>query len=640
MPHYLQILLALVLIVAILYFAETVIVPLALAVLLTFVLTPLVVYAQRLGLRRVPATLLVILATLLVFGLVGWGVWTQVSSLSRELPAHRAQMRAKMAELWGAGKGPVSHLTSAFHDITAAHPGKGRKKGMAKVIVKSAKRPVVVAPRVAVKKSGQRLSLVTAVLEPVFTAGLVLVFVVFMLIKREDLRNRLIGLLGHGQLTGTTRVLVMSAERVSRLLLTQLCINACFGSAFGLALLIIGVPYWFLWGFLAGLLRFIPYVGTWIAAAMPILLSFAMSPGWVQPLLVLGVFAALDLTTSNVVEPLMFGHSAGVSPVALLVAAVFWTWIWGPLGLVLSTPLTVCMVVLGQHVPRLRFLALLLGEEPALDPYVSYYQRLLAGDDREAREVAETYVEAEGAGTAPDKLFIPALLRARRDRQSAGLTAEDENFIFDSTREILVNIRTQAAKKAAQAAADALAKGGKGDAEGDAELADAQGAAATPEAQEAVRSVIIGCPSHHRAEELVLTMLADSLERRQCRVDIISTRALPSEIEQRVADEEARVVFIAILPPGGVVQTRYLCRRLHRKFPHLVIIVGYWGHTSNFDRLLVHLRASGASYVTTSLQQSETQIRSSLSLKAPLTPLAPAPGLAERPGPAPAVATA
>lgn len=610
MPRYLQILLALVLTIAILYFAKTVIVPLALAVLLTFVLTPLVVFGQRLGLRRVPAALLVILITLLVFGLVGWGVWAQVSSLSRELPAHRAQMRAKMAELWGSGKGPVSHLTDAFHDITGTHAAKAGK-AVPKVIVKSNRRPVVVAPRVAAKKSSNRLSMVYAVMEPAADAGLVLVFVVFMLIKREDLRNRLIGLLGHGQLTGTTRVLVLSAERVSRLLLTQLCINACFGSAFGLALLIIGVPYWFLWGFLAMLLRFIPYVGTWIAASMPILLSFAISPGWVQPLLVLGVFAALDLTTSNAVEPLLFGHSAGVSPVALLVAAVFWTWIWGPVGLVLSTPLTVCLVVLGQHVPRLRFLALLLGEEPALDPHVSYYQRLLAGDEREAREVAEAYVAAEGAETLPDKVLIPALLRARRDRQRAGLTAEDENFIFDSTRDILEGIRKRAAKEAVEASA----------------TADPATPAPAEDTSRVVpelgRSLIIGCPAHHRVEELVLTMLANSLERRQCRVDIISTRALPSEIESRVAEEDARVVFVAIVPPGGVVQARYLCRRLHRKFPHLVIIVGYWGRTSNFDRLLVHMRAAGASYVTTSLLQSQTQIWSALSAKPPVTPSAP-----------------
>ena len=181
------------------------------------------------------------------------------------------------------------------------------------------------------------------------------------------------------------------------------------------------MPYWFLWGFLAVLLRFIPFVGSWMAALLPVVLSFAIAPGLVQPLLVLGVFIVLELLTANVAEPVLFGHSTGVSPVALLVAAAFWAWVWGPIGLVLSTPLTVCLVVLGQHVPRLKFLSLLLGDQPALAPDVNYYQRLLAGDALEAAQVAGEYAAAKGREHVPDEVFVPALSRARRDRENAGL---------------------------------------------------------------------------------------------------------------------------------------------------------------------------------------------------------------------------
>ncbi len=281
------------------------------------------------------------------------------------------------------------------------------------------------------------LSMAGTVLEPVASAGLILILLTFMLIKREDLRNRVIGLLGHSRLTGTTRIIVESADRISRLLLMQLVVNSGFGVLFGAGLLLIGVPYWFLWGFLAMLLRFIPYIGSWIAAALPLLLSFAIAPGWVQPLLVLGVFVGLDLVTGNVVEPLLFGHSTGVSPVALLVAAVFWTWVWGPVGLVLSTPLTVCLVVLGQHIPRLRFLSLLLGDQPALAPHIGFYQRLLAGDRAEAFGIAHAYAVTHGRDHVGDEVIVPALRLARRDREEAGLTAEDETALFTTTLSIL-----------------------------------------------------------------------------------------------------------------------------------------------------------------------------------------------------------
>ena len=344
--------LTLILAIGALYAGRSVILPLALSVLLAFILTPLVVAVQRRGLQRVPAVLVVLVLSLVVMSGVGYGVGSQVSKLANQLPEYIQAATGKINKLKSSGGG---QLSKAMQALQGAGDAADKKPSPEEAATKT-----VIVQTQQTSAFDRLSSLAIAVLEPLADAALIFVLVAFMLIRREDLRNRIIGLLGHGRLTGTTRVFVESAERISRLLLMQLCVNTGFGSLFGLVLLVFGVPYWFLWGFLTVLLRFIPYVGSWIAAMLPVLLSFAVAPGWTQPLEVLGSFFVLDLITGNVVEPLLFGHSTGVTPVALLVAAIFWTWVWGPMGLVLSTPLTVCLVVMGQNIPSLRFLSLLM----------------------------------------------------------------------------------------------------------------------------------------------------------------------------------------------------------------------------------------------------------------------------------------
>ena len=232
------------------------------------------------------------------------------------------------------------------------------------------------------------------------SAGLVIVLVIFMLIQREDLRNRLIRLVGYGRLTFTTRALEEAGQRISRYLLMQTIINSSFGLAVGLALYLIGVPYAVLWGFLAAVLRFIPYVGPFAAAIMPSALSLAVFEGWLWPILVVGIFVALELICNMVLEPLLYAESAGVSGVGLLVAVAFWTWLWGPVGLVLATPLTVCVVVLGKYVPGMDFIGVLMSDQPAMESNISYYQRLLAMDQAEAAEIVEEHLKTHPAGTA------------------------------------------------------------------------------------------------------------------------------------------------------------------------------------------------------------------------------------------------
>jgi predicted PurR-regulated permease PerM len=575
-PAYLQNLVGLVLIVAILYLAKSVIVPLALAVLLTFILTPIVIVVQRRGLKRIYAVLVVVVCAFLLFGVVSWGVLVQVRTLANDLPTHTAEINQKLASLRGSD-GTIAKLLQMVRDISAGPEKKTEAADNDNKDINDAKQVIVAQPETS--SSFERLfHMVIPVLEPLATAGLVLILLIFMLIKREDLRNRLIGLVGHGRLIGTTRVFVDAAQRLSRFLLNQLLVNAGFGLLFGLGLFALGVPYAFLWGFLTTVLRFVPYVGTWMAAAFPLILSFAVAKTWTQPILVLAFFGVLDLITANVVEPLLFGRSTGVSPIALLVAAAFWTWIWGPIGLVLSTPLTVCLVVLGQHVPRLKFLTLLLGDQPGLPPHVGYYQRLLARDEKEARDVIQQYVLAHGRDKVYDDVFLPALALARRDRKHGGLTVDEEDYIYQETRKILDGLSEPASLPAG-------------------------------EGQKAVSALVLGCPAHHEAEELSLQMLAHLLQPSGCQLDGITTKVLPSQIETRIEQERPALVFLAVLPPGGLVQARYLCKRLRKRFADLTIVVGYWGQTRNFDKLLVSLRLAGAAYVTTSLLQSRSQIQ-------------------------------
>lgn len=568
-------LVGLVLAVAILYLAKAVIVPLALAVLLTFILTPIVIAVQRRGLKRIYAVLLVVLVAFLLFGGIGWGVGLQLSGLARDLPTHSEEINRKLAGLRGSGDDTLSRLFRMIEEI-----GKGMEKTSDLGDDKdNDKAKLVVIAQPEKPSNFERLSkFVIPVLEPLASAGLVLILIVFMLIKREDLRNRLIGLLGQGRLIGTTRVFVDAAQRLSRFLLNQLLVNASFGLCFGIGLFALGVPYAFLWGFLTAVLRFVPYVGTWTAASFPLILSFAVSTNWTQPILVLAFFGVLGAITANAVEPLLFGRSTGVSPIALLVAAAFWTWIWGPIGLVLSTPLTVCLVVLGQHVPRFKFLTLLLGDQPGLPPHAIYYQRLLARDGKEAKDVAQHYAREHGLEKVYDDVFLPALTLARRDRKEGGLTVDEEAFIYQTTREIL----------------DGLPQG-------------------TADAVASRRVLILGCPAHHEAEELSLHMFAQLLEATGCRVEVTSTKTLPSQIEARIERDKPALVFVAILPPGGVVQARYLCKRLRNRFADMPILVGYWGETRSFDKLLVRLRSAGAAYVTTSLLQSRSQIEALVS---------------------------
>lgn len=568
--------------VVVLYTAQTVLIPIALATLIAFILAPLVTGLQRRGLKRVFAVLLVTVLGFSCMGLTGWVVTAQVNQLATDVNK-KADLAGKVKALQSGGGG----FFKKYFDIGAtvaealkpAEPEEPRAEPLHVVVDNQEPSGVAVLSRIA-----------GPLLEPLATAGLVVVLVLFMLMWREDLRNRIFLLLGHGRLTRATKALDDAGQRISRFLLMQLTVNACFGLALSVGLLVLGVPSPFLWGVLAGALRFIPYLGTWLAAAFPLVISFVTSetsPVWLKPVEVLGVFLALELVTFNVVEPLLFSHSTGVSPVALLVAAAFWTWLWGPIGLLLSTPLTSCLVVLGKYVPNLEFLDVLLGDEPALDPKFTYYQRLLARDPDEAADVVEEHLKTHPLPTVYDDVLLPAVVRARRDAEEDLITPEEEEFVYQVTGDVLSEL------VATQQQIHQIATTDK-------PLADAK--------DEPTAVIVVGCPAQTQADGLAVAMFAQLVETTRCHVDIIPAGALAAEVVMRVQDQQPALVFIAALPPGGLARTRYLCKRLRSQCPDLKIAVCRWGARDSADKAVARLKDAGADFVAFSLAESREQV--------------------------------
>ena len=351
-----------VLVVAVLYWAQAVLVPVSLAILLTFVLTPPVIWLQR-RIGRTPAVLLVVTLVFSALGLSAWAITRQMGSLSSDLITYRTNIREKIRDVRGAGRGgSVERLQSTLESIKQDMGVPTEPRG-------TSSQPVVVS-----NDPTPGLGWLGPFVAPASTAGFVIVLVLFMLLEREDLRNRLIGLIGHGHLAVTTKAFDEAGSRVSRQLLLQTLVNAIYGAISALGLWLFGVPYPLFWGAAGAGLRFIPYVGPLTASVGPFLISLAALPGWTRPLEVAGFYVLLELFTNLVLETVLYAGAAGVSQVALLVAVAFWTWLWGPLGLLMATPLTVCLVVVGKHVPGLKFVATLLSDTPALARY-GYYQR-------------------------------------------------------------------------------------------------------------------------------------------------------------------------------------------------------------------------------------------------------------------------
>ena len=562
-------------VIAALYWGQGVLIPVALASLLTFLLSPLVSGLERLGLARFRAgrAIAVALVVALVFSALGattWIIAQQVLALGSELPNYRGNLMRKITDLRVAGRsGGLAAAQSTAKQVLGELQKGEVPKGESKPV------PVVVRSDVGIWQ-------LPKILEFLGGSAFLLVLVVFMLIEQHEIRNRFIRLIGHGRLASATRALDEAADRISRYLVAQTIVNAAYGTALGLGLYFIGLPYAMMWGFLAFSLRFIPYLGPPMAAVGPVVLSLAIFSDWQRPLITVGLFLAVELITYIGLEPLMYGHSIGVSQVALLVALAFWTWLWGPIGLALGTPLTVCLVVLGKHVPALGFISVMMTDEPALPVDVSYYQRLLARDSTEGAEILDGYLADHSLEQAYDEVLVRALSRAKRDRDAQRVSDEEVHSVYEAGRETVEKLSARRHE--------------------DLEEGDTIESTSVEEAP-----LVLGCPAADEGDEVALLMFGRLLRSADCTLEIVPASALSGEIVSLVGERKPTVVVIGAVAPEGLAQARYLCKRLRARFPDLKVIVGRWGEMAGEgDR--ASLLEAGADAVASTLVQSRDQL--------------------------------
>lgn len=578
-----------------LYWAQVVFIPIALAIFLAFLMNPLVRIVERRGLGRIPSVIVVVFLAALALGGLGLLIGGEVAALTARLPDYTANVREKIKSLRELGAGS-ERLGQMIEDVR----GELNSKLLAKQEEGVSDKP----PMAGVGASGQPATVVVQPDKPSWLAwlpgylgsamaflvglGLALILVVFMLLSREDLRNRFLRLVGNRRMSFTTKAVDEAGHRISRYLLMQLVVNGTYGLALSLGLWVLDVEHALLWGFLAAVLRYLPYIGPWIAALFPVSISLAMSESWFQPLAVMGLFVVLELVSNNVMEPWLYGHSMGVSAVAQLVSAAFWTFLWGPIGLVLSAPLTVCLLVLGKHVPHLGFLEVLLGDEPALAPDVTYYQRLLARDQDDAAQLVLEHAKASPPEQIYDDLLVPALTYARRDRERDEITEADEQFILQGTREIMEDLGE---RRSAAALADTAASSPDG-----------------AEAPAPPRLHLLVCPARDEVDRLAAEMLRLLLDPARWEVEVAAVETLTTELVNALAEEGPALVCIAALPPGGLAHTRYLCKRLRARFPGMQILVGRWGLTGNIEANREQLREAGADQLATTLLETRSHL--------------------------------
>ncbi len=418
--------------VVILHFGEDVLMPVTLASLLAFVLAPLVNLLRRAHLGRVPSVLLGVILAICVLVAIGGVIGTQIADLSTQLPKYASAIEAKVSAIQHLTVGRISHLADRF----GAHHGAAAGSPMALPALTPAA-PAAAAPAPATSPMKLLMTYLSPVLSPIATLGIVFVVAVFALLQREDLRDRLIRLIGSDDLHRTTVAMDEGGRRLSRYYVTQLSINTAFGIIVGIGLWIIGVPNPVLWGVLSTLLRFVPYVGSFIAALLPMALAAAVEPGWSMMLWTAALYIGLETLTGQIIEPMVYGHSTGLSPFSVVVAAIFWSWLWGPIGLILSTPLTLCLVVMGRHVEKLKFLDILLGDRPALTPVESFYQRILAGDADETQDHAELLLKERSLCTYYDEVALKGLQLAANDAQRGVLNHEQLERVKRTIKEVV-----------------------------------------------------------------------------------------------------------------------------------------------------------------------------------------------------------
>lgn len=542
-------------VVVVVYFAKDIFLPLAIAMLVTFALSPLATRLRKLGLPHLPSVLLVVATAFVAIGLFILVVASQLGVLAQNLPTFQANIITKVENLREAGSenGIIARLstmiTAINNEIGAAVPAQGASTTT--VTADQTPMPVEVIENQSPFTMLQNL--VLPLISPIATVGLVIVVVIFMLLEREDLRDRFIKLVGSNDLHRTTQVLQDAGQRVAQYLLVQLLVNVIYAIPIGVGLWLIGVPNATLWGLLTLVLRFVPYIGSLLAAAFPLFLAFAVSPDWSAVIWTIVLFATVEGITSNVIEPHLYGSRTGVSPLAIIVSAIFWTWLWGPLGLVMSTPLTVCLVVLGRHIPQFELFDILFGDDPILAPHARLYQRLLVGDGLEATFRAEESLETQYLSEYYRDVGIPALLIAQNDYARGVLTSEQQRQLAEAVHTMVADLAEVVTSELEEMTADA-------------DRTDPTLPAVTPAGQ-GFRVICVGGRS--TLDDAAAAMLAQTLAAEGAGVALGTHTDLAPSRFRSLATSEHDCLVLAYLDAAPSRASLLHIRRIKRAAPHL-----------------------------------------------------------------------
>lgn len=576
--------------ILILYYGSSVLMPLALAGLLSFVLTPAIRLLKQAGIPKVPAVIAVVVISIAAIGGVGVVVGGQISDLLERIPSYEYNLLKKVSSVRSASveSGVLERARSTLDDLQAELSRSDSGKRSALPVAPdgtAAVKPIPVEihqpPEPVLDKT---VSLIRPLISPLATTGLIVLFLFFILAQREDLRDRFLRLAGKGDLQRTTVALDDAGDRLSRFFIIQGLLNASFGVFIGLCLWAMGLPNPVLWGVLAGLMRFVPFIGSVIASVFPIILAAAIDPGWSLVLWTAALFLVSEVMAGEVIEPMLYGRNTGLSPVAVVVATLFWTLLWGPVGLILATPLTVCLMVLGRHVEALRFLEILFGDEPALEPHERLYQRVLAGDGVEAIEVAEQSMKEMPLIRYYDDVALKALSMAYEDASAGRLSADEITEVKDAIDDVVDGLSEHATGEDAEASDSSREKSGEDDVKND---------------------VVLCLPVRSELDEGPLLMLEQVLEAQG-----IHASTLPYNASIRLRALDARrgpakvVVFGYLGSKKAPAFMGILMRRVRSVMPDAIMIAGFWSLASNGAKAEEWREAVGADRVVTKISDA------------------------------------
>ena len=565
---------------AILYWARPVVIPLSIAALATFVLAPTVGRMERWGVPRVIACTGTLIGFMMILIAIGHFFVQQMSLLTADIPAYKAQISEKI--------GTLRQATADTGIINAIDFANDLGKNPAADESSPEKQNEAIATKIEIPVLAVMQSVAGTAAEILLNGALVFVLALLMLMRREDLRNRIIQMLGTGNRVTATRALDDASRRVSRFLFSQLLINLGFGTVIAIGLYFIGIPFPYVWGALAALLRYIPFLGGWISAAFPLLASLIM-PSWAPFFLTAAFFVIAEILQAFLVEPLVFGHSIGVSGPGQVIAMLFWATMWGPVGLILSTPLTACICVIGHHFPGLRFFATLIGDGEIVEKPDAFYQRLLADDAVEASKLAEEFLKDHSVTALVDEMLIPALLAVRNDHRNGELSIEDRISITEAVREVYRDVAAPAEKDSEAPQAD--------------------------DEKPRTHVLVVEFPFNDEVDDLVIEMLKSAVPSEKALWSTIAIGDHPLEqISQRL-DFEPTLIVISTTARKNLARIRGACRTVHRLFPNAELLVCCWCLDSPTAANSPRLKDAGESVVCATFMQAQQLIETAANVE-------------------------